>query len=428
MTILEDANKKNITEDFKRIAIDERIDTSTILKMVSKGQAVILKRNNESLIGIGKRFRTKINVNLGTSASFIDVDKELEKVAIAEEFGADTISDLSMGGNIDSIRKNILSHSTVPITTVPIYQSLVEANTIKDITEDLIFKVIEKQLKDGVSSLVIHSGFILKDLNRMKGKRIMGMVSKGGSYTASYMVHESTENPFMKNFDYLLEMLKNYDIVLNLGNAMRSGCIHDKIDEFQSSEIKINSKLAKKANKMGIQVIIESLGGHAIVKDLMKYLKMCNRITNSRPLFVSGPIPTDFAPGYDHIAAAIGGAFASGFGADYLCAITPAEHLSLPSVDDVKKGLLSCRIAAHVGDSLKFGLNHLFNGDRQLSNYRFQKNWRKQFEYSIDPEEPQKKHPISEDVCSMCGKYCALSISQKLFDIKPSTKFKIKDL
>ena len=423
MTILEDALKKKVTDDFRQIAKDEKVNINTILKAVSKGQAVIIKRINNKPVGIGFPFRTKINVNIGTSTSLVNVDTELEKVKVAEKFGTDTLSDLSMGGKIDLIRKKILNISTVPITTVPIYQVLTEANSIEGITDDLIFKVIENHLKDGISSLVIHSGFSLEDLNRMKGKRLMGMVSKGGSYTAAYMVNNSVENPFLKNFDKLLEILNEYDAILNLGNAMRSGCIHDKIDEFQFSEIKLNSKLAKKANKKGVQVIIESLGGHIMAKDLIKYLKLYKKITNNRPLFVSGPIPTDFAPGYDHIAAAIGGAFASGFGADYLCAITPAEHLCLPTVEDIKKGLISCRIAAHVGDSFKFGLNYLFNDDLHLSKYRFQKNWKKQFEHSVDPTEPQRKHPISEDVCSMCGKYCALSISQKLFNNKPSTKF-----
>ncbi|UCC18889.1 MAG: phosphomethylpyrimidine synthase ThiC [Promethearchaeota archaeon] len=423
MTVLEDALNQNLTNDFREVANEEKVDVNKILKTVSKGQAVIVKRTNSKPVAIGFPFRTKINVNIGTSTSIANVETELEKVKIAEKFGADTISDLSMGGNIDKIRKKILDISTLPITTVPIYQTVVTANSTGSITDDLIFTIIENHLKDGISSLVIHCGFTLEDLNKMKGKRIMGMVSKGGSYTAAYMIKNEVENPFLKNFDYLLEMLNKYNAVLNLGNAMRSGCIHDKIDEFQLNELKLNSKLAKKANNKGVQVIIESLGGHTLAKDLIKYLKLCRRITNRRPLFVSGPIPTDFAPGYDHIAAAIGGAFASSFGADYLCAITPAEHLCLPSVDDIKKGLITCRIAAHVGDSFKFGLNYLFNNDLHLSNYRFQKNWQRQFEYSIDPVKPQKKHPINEDICSMCGKYCALSISRKLFNNKPSKKF-----
>ena len=418
MTILEDASKKNATDNLRWIAQEEKVDLKTVFKVVSKGTAVVIQRDNNKPVGIGYPFRTKINVNLGTSTSLSNFDEEIEKVKIAEKFGADTISDLSMGGNINEIRKKILDNSTIPITTVPIYQALIEANSIKNISEEKILKTIETQLNDGISSVVIHCGLSLEDLFKMKGRRIMGMVSKGGSYTAAYMVKNSKENPFIQNFDSILELLKEYDVVLNLGNAMRSGCIHDVVDEFQLSEVKVNSKLAKRANKKGVQVIIESLGGHVLAKDLIKYTKLYKKIVKNRPLFVAGPLPTDFAPGYDHIVAAIGATFATGFGADYLCAITPAEHLSLPTVDDIKKGLIASRIAAHVGDSFKFGLNHLFNNDKNLSTHRYQKNWQKQFENSIDPTEPQKKHPINEDTCSMCGKHCALSISQQLFNKK----------
>ncbi|KKM83842.1 hypothetical protein LCGC14_1305180 [marine sediment metagenome] len=243
----------------------------------------------------------------------------------------------------------------------------------------------------------------------------MGIVSKGGSFTSSIMDTNSIENPFLKNFEYILDMLKEYDVVLNLGNAMRSGCIHDRIDDFHLAEIILNNKLAKTANDNGIQVILESLGGHVSAGDLTEWIKIHKKLSNNRPLFVSGPIPTEIGVGYDHIAAAIGGAFASGFGAEYLCAITPAEHLCLPSSEDVKQGLIACKIAAHVGDSMKFGLNHLFNDDLELSKSRFLKEWKKQFDYCIDPEEPQKKHSPSEEVCTMCGKYCALSISKKIF-------------
>ena len=418
MTILEDALKNKTNDNLKRIAQEEEVNIKKVCKSVSKGTAVIIQRKNNKPLAIGFPFRTKINVNIGTSTSLANIDKEIEKVKIAEKFGADTISDLSMGGDINLIRKKIIENSTVPITTVPIYQTLVEANSVKNISEDKIFKTIETQLKDGISSVVIHSGFSLEDLLKMKGKRIMGMVSKGGSYTAAYMVNNSIENPFLKNFDTLLELLNDYDAVLNLGNAMRSGCIHDVIDDFQLSEIKLNSKLAKRANKKGVQVIIESLGGHVLAKDIIKYTKLFKKITNNRPLFVAGPLPTDFAPGYDHIVAAIGGTFAAGFGADYICAITPAEHLSLPNVDDIKTGLIACRIAAHIGDSFKFGLNNLFKNDLNLSYHRYQKNWEKQFEFSIDPTEPQKRHPINEEICTMCGKHCALSISQQLFNKK----------
>ncbi len=413
MTIYDEALKGNITSEMREVSKEEKIDIDEIVKGISKGQIVIMNRKNCKPLGIGVSLRTKINVNMGTSSSKIVLDDEIEKIKVAQKYGADTISDLSMGGNIDEIRKIIIKNSKLPITTVPIYQSVVESNSLTNVSDDMIFKTIEKQVKDGISSIVIHAAFSLENLKKMKGKRIMGIVSKGGSLTASVMNGHDLENPFLKNFDCLLELVKDNDMVINLGNAMRSGCIHDEIDEFQISEFLLNAKLAKRANKEGIQVIIEGLGGHVNARDVIDWTKIHKKITGYRPLFVSGPLPIDIGVGYDHISAAIGGAFASGFGADYLCAITPAEHLRLPSVKDIKKGLIACKIAAHVGDSMKFGLNHLFKDDLELSKNRFLKNWKKQFDLCLDPEKLQKKHPINEKDCSMCGKYCALSITKK---------------
>ena len=414
MTILEDALKGTITREMLQVAEIEKINSKEVVKNVSKGRIAIMKRDNFNPVGIGSPLRTKINVNLGTSSSTINIDEEFKKVEIAQKYGADTISDLSMGGDIDAIRRNILNISKLPLTTVPIYQSIIEADSTPNVSEDLIFKVVEKQIKDGISSIVVHSGFTLETLNRMKGKRIMKMVSKGGSLTASVMKSAHMENPFLRNFEQLLDLIKDYDIVINLGNAMRSGCIHDKVDEFQLAELKTNAKLAKLANKFGVQVILESLGGHINANDIIKHVKLYKKLTNNRPLFVSGPLPIDTATGHDHIAAAIGGSFASGFGADYICAITPAEHLCLPSLEDIKEGLIACKIAAHVGDSMKFGLNHLFTDDLELSRNRFSRNWKKQFELCIDPDEPEKRHPVNEEICSMCGAHCALSISKKV--------------
>ncbi len=414
MTILEDAVGNVISKEMHYIAEIERIDVKTLMKKISQGEVVIMKRDNFHPVGIGTPLRTKINVNLGTSSSAIDLNEEFKKVEVAQKYGADTISDLSMGGEIDEIRKKIMEISNIPITTVPIYQAVIEAEHVSKITEDLIFNVIKKQLKDGISSIVLHSGFTLNTLNEMKGKRVMKMVSKGGSLTASYMKSREVENPFLQNFEKLLELIKEYDVVLNLGNALRSGCIHDEVDEFQLSEIKKNNKLAKIANDYGVQVILESLGGHITAENIIKWVKLHKKMTDNRPLFVSGPLPIDIATGHDHIAAAIGGAFASGFGADYICAITPAEHLCLPTLEDIKNGLIACKIAAHVGDSMKFGLNHLFNDDLELSKNRYLKNWKAQFEYCIDPDEPKKRHLTDGELCTMCGKHCALSISKKL--------------
>lgn len=416
MTVYEEASKGCISKEMNDVSKEEKVDVKKIIKLISKGQVVIMKRLNCKPLGIGNSLKTKINVNIGTSSSTINLEDEIKKIKVAQKYGANTISDLSMGGELDDIRKKILKHSEIPITTVPIYQAVVETNPLINISEDSIFKVIEKQIKDGISSIVIHAAISLERLRKINGKRIMGVVSKGGSLTALVMKEKSMENPFLKNFDYLLEMAKSKDIVISLGNAMRSGCIHDKIDEFQLAEIKINAKLAQRANKKGIQVILEGLGGHVNAHDLIRGIKLHKKLTKGRPLFVSGPLPIDIGVGYDHIAAAIGGAFASGYGADYLCAITPAEHLRLPTVKDIKKGLISCKIAAHVGDSMKFGLNYLFKDDLELAKNRFIKNWAQQFSYSLNPDKLQKEHPIEEKDCSMCGKYCALSITKKILN------------
>jgi phosphomethylpyrimidine synthase len=415
MTILEEVSKGSSTSEIKFIAKKERIEEKLLIKKISKGQIVIMKNNEKSPLGIGNPLKTKINVNLGTSSSIIDIEEEMEKLQIVHKYGADTISDLSMGGNIDEIRKFIVKNSNLLITSVPIYQATIKAEKKGNISEDLIFKTIENQIEDGISSIVIHAGFTLEDLNKLKGRRIMGMVSKGGCLTASIMSYKSIENPFLKNFEYILDLIKERDVVINLGNAMRSGCIHDKVDDFHINEMKLNAKLAKIANQKGIQVIIESLGGHIIVNQLLKWIKKQKSLTKNRPLFVAGPLPIDKGVGYDHISAAIGGAFAAGFGADYLCSITPSEHLKLPSPQDIKEGLISCKLAAHVGDSMKYGLNHLFNDDLALSKNRLKKNWKEQIRFCIDPEEFSKKHPTYQKECTMCGKYCALDFSRKCF-------------
>ncbi|MFO8019033.1 MAG: phosphomethylpyrimidine synthase ThiC [Promethearchaeia archaeon] len=416
MTILENAQKGKATDSMLQVAKLEKLETTKIIQSIAKGKAVIMKGENCAPVAIGTPFRTKINVNLGTSPEITDLEGELQKVKMAEKYGADTISDLSMGGNIDKIRKEILKFSNLPITTVPIYQAVVETTSFAKLSEEIILKTIKKQIHDGISSVVLHAGFTLEHVEKVQKNRIMGMVSKGGSFTASFMKLNSKENPFFTYFDSILEMLKEHDVVLNLGNAMRSGCIHDRVDKFHLNEIKRNSKLAERANKHGIQVILENLGGHLNAKALIHHVKRHKKETNERPLFVSGPLPIDNAVGYDHISAAIGGAFASGFGADYLCSITPAEHLGLPSAEDVKEGVIACRIAAHVGDSMKFGLNHLFDDDLELAKNRYLGNWKKQFDYSINPEEPRKKHDPEERICSMCGRFCALNISRRLFN------------
>nr|MDO8111518.1 phosphomethylpyrimidine synthase ThiC [Candidatus Sigynarchaeota archaeon] len=392
----------------------EKIDPEKLLRSIQGGNAVILGRDDYARIAIGKALRTKVNVNLGTSPLKSDEDEEMEKAAVAFRCGGDTVSDCSTAGDIDGLRRKLISSSGMPVTTVPIYQAVVTAESFESTTDEHILKVIEKHVKDGVSSIVIHTGFTRGTLLHLKQSgRIMGVVSKGGSMTAAISLCQERENPFVSLFDSIVELLKETGVVLNLGNAMRSGCVHDLKDEPQLQEIYTNAKLAKRANNRGVQVIIEGLGGHVNARDLKAWIEEHNRITGNRPLFVAGPLPTEIGVGHDHISAAIGGAMAAGYGADYLCAITPAEHLGLPNVNQVREGVIAAKIAAHVGDSMKYGIDACFDEDRQLSSWRAKKDWVKQFEHAIDPETAKSIHPGEEKECSMCGKYCAIAIMRK---------------
>jgi phosphomethylpyrimidine synthase len=335
----------------------------------------------------------------------------VKKAKMAEKYGAHTISDLSMGGDIDVIRRSIFAATTLPITTVPIYQAVVEHHSLHKISHNDLIRMMEKHVKEGVSSIVIHAGFTLKILEKLKKqRRVMGMVSKGGSLTAAWMIEHQAENPFLERFDEILKILRRRDVILSLGNSMRSGCIHDLKDEPQILEIKMNSELAKKANEQGVQVIIEGMGGHVNAREICRYVKYHKKIIRNRPLFVAGPLPTDVAVGYDHIAACVGASIAAGAGADYLCYITPSEHLSLPTVDDVKEGVIAFRIAAHIGDSIKYGLS---NRDLELAKRRRKLDWEGQFHYALYPEKAMALHPQKKGTCTMCGTYCAIKIMDK---------------
>jgi phosphomethylpyrimidine synthase len=347
-------------------------------------------------LGIGTGLKTKINANIGTSSDQVHPKLEVEKAKMAEKFGADTISDLSMGGNIDEIRKNIFKASNLPITTVPIYQAIADCGSFKAVEFDDILKTIRKQVSGGVNSLVVHAGFTKAMLNSLRDiDRIMGMVSKGGALTAAWMIEHNVENPMLENLNEILEILYEHDVVLSLGNTMRSGCVYDRKDIPQLNEIAENSKLAKIANKAGVQVIIEGMGGHVLPSEI--------------PLFVAGPLPIDIAVGYDHIAASVGGAMASGAGADYLCYITPAEHLGLPNLDQVREGVVAFKIAAHIGDTMKYGPSEL---DRRIAEFRHKQDWEEQFNLALDGEKAKEIHPIDQKICTMCGKYCALRIME----------------
>ncbi len=405
-TQVEEARKGNVTKQMAAVAESENMDIEILISRIANGSAVIMNRG-EIPVGIGKGLSTKVNVNLGTSSLKINPDEEIMKARIAQKYGADTITDLSMGGNLTEIRKNIFKNTSLPITTVPIYQTAAEKG-LRDMTLEDILQNIKRQAEEGVNSFVFHC-IDNKTLGKLKkGKRIMGVVSKGGSITGAYMMINKCENPFIENFDEILEILKKHDIVLSLGNTMRSGCIHDGRDKVQVEEIKLNVELAKRANDAGVQVIIEGTGGHVRADRIAEQVKFHKRMSDF-PLFVAGPLPTDVAVGYDHIAGCVGASLAGGAGADYLCYITPSEHLGLPSPEQVREGLVAFKIAAHIGDSIKYGPSER---DRNLAGKRAELDWEGQMSFAIDGDRARELAP-DEGPCTMCGDFCAIKIMKE---------------
>ena len=402
-TQAEHAQEGTITPQMQDVSRTERIDPEALCERIAAGSAVIMQRGKR-YTGIGKGLSTKVNVNLGTSSTKVCLDDEIQKATIAEKFGADTISDLSMGGDINAIRKEIFYHTTLPVTTVPVYQAVVE-NGLKRMTADDIMDTFRMQAGQEISSVVIH-GVNREMLHELKKrKRLLGMVSKGGSVTSAFMLMNQCENPFIEHFDEVLSLCRKHDIVLSLGNTARSGCIHDRRDRMQLAEIRQNVELAHRARAAGVQVIIEGAGGHIRsdrIAPMVKYYKK----KSAFPLFVAGPLPTDVAVGYDHIAGAAGASIASAAGADYLCYITPAEHLGLPSPAAVKEGLIAFRIAAHIGDTVKYGREA---EDTKIAQLRAALDREGQIRCSMDPDRARELSDGDAE-CTMCGEFCAIKI------------------
>jgi len=402
-TLVDQAKEGTIAPRIKRVAEAEGMEPEVLCRQIAEGSAVIMQREGR-LTGIGRGLSTKVNVNLGTSTGKINVQDEIRKARIAEEFGADTISDLSMGGDISAIRKEIFSCTTLPITTVPVYQAVVE-NGLKEMTADDILSTLEMQAEEGISSVVVHCVSRKMLAGFRKQKRILGMVSKGGSITSAFMLLNQCENPFVEQYDRVLSVCRKHDIVLSLGNTARSGCIHDRRDPFQLAEVRQNVTLAHRALDVGVQVIIEGAGGHIRSDRIPAYIRYYKK-QSPFPLFVAGPLPTDIGIGYDHIAGACGGSIASGAGADYLCYITPAEHLGLPGPEAVKEGLIAFRIAAHIGDTVKFGQDAQ---DRKVALLRADLDREGQIRCAMDPRRARELSDGDEE-CTMCGEFCAIKI------------------
>lgn len=431
MTQIEEARKGNITPEMEEVAAAEGLPPEVIRDRVAEGTVIIIKSKPHTHIrplGVGYGLKTKVNANIGTSKDQMDPDEELNKLRVAIKYGADAVMDLSTGGDIDAVRRMILKEATVPVGTVPIYQAAIEALTVRgkksigEMDADHLFEVIERQCADGVDFITVHCGVVREAASMLRREgRVMDVVSRGGSFLVDWMLHNKRENPLYEQYDRLLEIAHRYDTVLSLGDGLRPGCLADATDRGQIAELLILGELTQRAWKVGVQVMIEG-PGHVPINQIEANVLLEKRICHGAPFYVLGPLTTDIAPGYDHIVGAIGGAVASAAGADFLCYLTPAEHLRLPNADDVREGVIATKIAAHSGDIAK-GVKGAFERDKELSYYRKRLNWGMQFKLAIDPEKPRKyrqeSHPTASEpqVCTMCGDYCSYHLMNKAPDI-----------
>ncbi len=409
-----------------KIAAEEGIAADKLLRLIGSGRAVIVRnltRSNVQPIGIGEGLRTKVNANIGTSSDFIDYNLEVEKALIAQKYGADTIMDLSTGGDITYIRRMLIKTVNLPLGTVPIYEAAVEAvnkkGAIVDMTEDIIFNTIIKQLKDGVDFITVHVGVTKDIVEHLKAHpRTLGIVSRGGVFHASWILHNNKENPLYANFDYLLEIAKEFDITLSLGDGLRPGCIEDATDWAQLRELLTISDLVQRAWAAGVQVMVEG-PGHIPLNQIQTNILLQKILCKGAPFYVLGPLVTDIAPGYDHIVSAIGGALAGLYGADFLCYVTPSEHLAIPGKEEVKEGVIASKIAAHAVDIAKGNLKAL-KQDLEMAKARRELDWEREFKLALDPEKARAVYnrvKVKSEACTMCGEYCAVKLLSKYLKI-----------
>ncbi|MBC7081779.1 MAG: phosphomethylpyrimidine synthase ThiC [Thermoplasmatales archaeon] len=421
MTIMEEAKRGKVTDEIKEVAKKEGIEKEVVMRRVAEGKIVIPRNpiHFPKVIGIGKGLRVKVNANIGTSMEYAKVEEEIEKAKVAMKYGAHAVMDLSTGGNLDMIRSKLLKTVNIPFGTVPIYQAGIEAmrkkGAIVEMSSDDILGAYEKHAKQGVDFAVAHVGVTKESVERLKKqKRLIPMVSRGGAFLMAWIIHNEEENPLYKEFDYLLEIAREYDMTLSLGDGMRSGAIYDSNDRAKFQELLIIGELVERSREKGVQTMVEG-PGHMPLNDIEANIKVMKKVTNEAPYFVLGPLVTDIAPGYDHFVAGIGGAIAGYYGADFLCYVTPAEHLSLPSIEDVKEGVITARIAAHAAD-LARGIDR--DIDEKFSIAREKLDWKKMFELAIDSEKAkkyrEKRRPKkAKEACSMCGKLCAIEIVKR---------------
>ena len=419
MTQIEAARQGIITEEVKIAAAEEKMSPELMSSRIADGSIVICKNKVHDVkpLAIGEGCRIKVNANIGTSEDVNSLEEEIEKAKIAVKFGADAIMDLSTGRDLEHTRKTIMKEVPAVIGTVPIYQAIVDCvrerkKSFAEMTVDEIFEAIEKQVESGVDFITVHCGVNWKLLKTIgKSKRVMGIVSRGGSITARWMAHNKMENPLFEHFDRLIEICHKYDCVFSLGDGLRPGALADATDRPQIQELITLGELTERARDKGVQVMIEG-PGHIPIDQVATNMKIEKTLCKNAPFYVLGPIVTDVAPGYDHITSAIGGAIAAMSGANFLCYVTPAEHLSLPTVEDVKEGVIASRIAAHAAD-IANGFPGAKDWDLAMGKARRALDWEKQLELSMDPDKCIKYRgdrpaEADEETCSMCGDLCAV--------------------
>jgi phosphomethylpyrimidine synthase len=417
MSLIEEARKGNITDEMKEVATVEGVEPDFVRRGIAAGRIVIPVTPYREIrhCGIGKGLTTKVNASVGTSSDIVDISLEIEKAKVAEAAGADTLMELSTGGDFLDIRKQVIDATSLSVGCVPLYQAFIEAarkyGSVVDMKEDELFKATVDQAKLGTNFMAIHTGINLFTVERLKNHgRYGGLCSRGGAFMTAWMIHNEKENPLYSEFDYLLEILKEHEVTLSTGNGMRAGAVHDATDRAQIQELVLNSELADKAHEAGVQAIVEG-PGHVPIDEIKTNVTLMKRMSGDKPFYMLGPLVSDIAPGYDHIVTAIGASISSAAGCDFLCYVTPAEHLALPNVEDVRTGVITSRIAAHIGDMIKLGKR---DQDLAMGRARRDLDWEKMYSLAIDPEYARhirdSRAPDDTDACTMCGDFCAHKI------------------
>jgi len=425
-TQIEQARRGIVTPQMNTVALDEQLEPEYIRRMVAEGKIVIPWNNvrkPSKIAGIGKGLRTKVNASIGTSSDIVDYQAEVRKALAAQESGADTLMELSVGGDLDRVRREVIAAVDLPVGNVPLYQAFCEAarkyGDPNKLDEEMLFDIIEQQCADGMAFMAVHCGINLYTIERLRkqGYRYGGLVSKGGVSMVAWMLANGRENPLYEKFDRVVSILKKYDTVLSLGNGLRAGAIHDSSDRAQIQELLINCELSEIGRDMGCQMLVEG-PGHVPLDEIAGNIQLQKRMSGGAPYYMLGPIATDVAPGFDHITAAIGAAQSSSHGADLICYITPAEHLALPNEDDVRMGVKAAKIAAYIGDMNKYPERGR-ERDKQMSKARRDLDWEKQFKLALYPEDAKairaSRTPEDEQTCTMCGDFCASRGAGKLF-------------